>query len=109
MEIRTFPGSLCDSVEVTEAGSLAGFLHEGTKLELLPGQKTYMLQEKDIKSQYSERHRGLKCVYVSTGDLSDVFHPSNVRDLLLFESVQTSNQAVTVCFLLKCIKPQPKE
>lgn len=38
-----FPGGQCGSVEVTKAGSLAGFLHEGTKLELLPGQKANML------------------------------------------------------------------
>lgn len=33
----------CGSVEVTEASRLASFLHQGAKLELLPGQKAYML------------------------------------------------------------------
>lgn len=43
MDICTHPGSRCGSVQVTKAGRLTSFLHEGTKLELLPGQKTYVL------------------------------------------------------------------
>lgn len=41
-----FPGSQCGSVEVTKTSSLAGFLHEGTELELFPGQKAYVLKQK---------------------------------------------------------------
>lgn len=34
-----------DSVEVAEAGRLAGFLHERSELELLPRQQPHVLEE----------------------------------------------------------------
>ena len=37
------PGRHRGSVQVTEASSLTGFLHESTKLELFSGQEAYML------------------------------------------------------------------
>lgn len=43
MDTCMCPGSRCGSVQVTKAGGLTSFLHKGTKLELLPGQKTYVL------------------------------------------------------------------
>lgn len=39
-----FPDFCYMSVQVAQAGSLASFLHEGTELELLPGQKTHVLK-----------------------------------------------------------------
>lgn len=40
----------CGSVQVTQAGCFSSFLHEGPKLELLPGQETHVLQP-DKQSQ----------------------------------------------------------
>lgn len=74
-----FSGICCWSVQVTEAGGLPGFLHEGTELELLPGQKTYVLEEETqkVKRTESTHHlRTFKSVslkFVYTGKLSDTF------------------------------------
>lgn len=72
-----FSGSQCGSVEVTEAGGLAGFLHEGAELELLPGQEAYMLQQKRGRVIQAGKHRGVKCVCllrtVYTGGVSVQF------------------------------------
>lgn len=60
MEICMCPGSRCGSVQVTEAGGLASFLHKGTKLELLPGQKTYMLKRKRARVSWTKNTQDFK-------------------------------------------------
>lgn len=53
------------SVQVTKAGGLTSFLHEGSKLELFPGQKTYMLQQKRLRVSKEETTQDFKCVTIS--------------------------------------------
>lgn len=46
----------CGSVQVTQAGCFSGFLHEGPKLELLPGQETHVLQPETQSGRWKCLH-----------------------------------------------------
>lgn len=51
------------SVQVAQAGGLAGFLHEGAELELLPGQKTHVLQRQRQRVSQAGRKQTALCTF----------------------------------------------
>lgn len=59
----------CVSVQVAQAGGLAGFLHEGAELELLPGQKTHVLQRQRQRVGQTN-----SAVYVQSGPACSSHH-----------------------------------